>query len=310
MAAKKLTPEEKAKNARQKARREKQVLSGAVVERAKKIYGSVVNLYNIPEIKNLIDQGYINQWTPEEFLRQLDNTEWARSRTAAQETFDILESTDATQAQARVEPNVSLVRRVLTSKNLSMPEEEIQRVARIGTRNGWSQIEFDDNVAVEAMRAAPTAGVSQAAPQKTDLRTIAKQFGIRITDSDLDTWANDIVTNRRTLDQFQEQVRQSAQTLYPTIAERLQTATFEDIVAPYRAIYEQTMEMPGEDADFSSPLYSQVFNAGDQGQPRMMNSLEFTRFLRQRPEWQNTQNAYREYAGAADVLNRIFGGTR
>lgn len=308
MATKKLTPEEKAKNARQKKRRERQVLSGAVVERAKKIYGSVANLYNIPEIKSLIDEAYVSELTPEEFLRRLDQTEWAKSRTQAQENYDVLLATDPTQADALVQSNSAIVRRILTAKNISASDEDVRRIAETGTRNGWTQSEFDENAPLDVMVSSPSVG--QAAPQKTDLRAIAKQYGVKVSDSVIDSYTKDIVSNRKTAEQFEEEMRQSAITLYPSIAERLKTSTFENIVSPYRNIYSEVLETGPDEVDFSKPEYSVVFNAGDPANPRMMNALEFTTYLRKKPEWQNTQNAFRTYSQAAQALDKIFGGTR
>jgi len=308
MSAKKLTPEEKEKNSRQKKRRERQVLSGAVVERAKKIYGSVANLYSIPEIKALIDEAYVAQLTPEEFLRRLDQTEWAKTRTKAQETYDILRSTNPTQADALIDANMALVRRLLTSKNLSASDEQIRRIAETGTRNGWTQMEFDENSALDVMVATPGSG--QAAPQKSDLRAIAKQYGVNVSDAAVDAYVADIVSNRKTPQQFEEEMRESAITLYPSIAERLRTSTFENIVSPYRSIYSDVLEVGPDEIDFTKPEYSVVFNAGEQDKPRMMNALEFSSYLRKKPEWQNTQNAFRTYSQAAQALDKIFGGTR
>jgi hypothetical protein len=308
MATKKLTPEEKAKNARQKKRREKQVLSGAVVQRATKIYGSLVNLYNIPEIKSLIDEAYIAEYSPEEFLRRFDQTEWAKARTQAQETYDVLRSTDPTQADALVQANTAIVRRILTAKNISASDEDVRRIAESGTRNGWTQAEYDENAPLDVMTSPSGAG--QAAPQQTDLRAIAKQYGVKVSDSVIESYTKDIVSNRRTAEQFEEEMRQSAITLYPSIAERLQTSTFENIVSPYRNIYSEVLETGPDEVDFSKPEYSVVFNAGDPTKPRMMNALEFSTSLRKKPEWQNTQNAFRTYSQAAQALDKIFGGTR
>jgi hypothetical protein len=305
----------KVKDFRGTKKRERIVLSGNLLTEAKKIYGSTADLYNIPELKTIFEQGFINQWTPDELLRQIDNTDWARTRTDAQERFDVLETTNPTQAAADVDANVSVVRRVLASKGINATDDQVRTIAQKGTRGGWSGNQWDEYSASEAIAlSSATPGQPAAQPVSavtaTDLRTTAKQFGVPVSDAVLNQWVNDIATNRKTVDQFGEYSRASAQTLYPSITERLKTSTFEDIVSPYKQLYAQVLETPEDSVDLTNPQYSNLFTGTDPSKPRMMTSTEWVSYLRKRPEWQNTQNAVREYSSAADTLNKIFGGMR
>lgn len=302
-------------NWRGKTKRQNIVVSGKLIEEAKKIYGSAADLYNIPELKAVFEEGFVNQWSSEELLRAVDNTAWAKERSQAQETYDVLKTTDPTEAAARVEANASSVRRILAQKGVTATEEQIKMIAEKGTRNGWSGTQWDEYTASDALTMAaaqPAQGQvqQQAAPTATQLRTIAKNFGVPVADSTLNSWITDISSNKRTADQFTEYARASAQTLYPGLSERLQTNTFDEIVSPYKQLYADVLEVPEGNVDLTSPQFSNLFTAGDPQKPRMMTSTEWVGFLRKKPEWQNTRNAYNEYAQAANTLNKIFGGTR
>lgn len=302
-------------NFRGKAKRTAMVLSGAVFEESKKIYGSTANLYNIPELKTIFDDAFVNQWDSDTLLRAIDNTEWATSRTQSQETYDVQKATDPVELQNKVDSFIPTVRRVLAAKGISLDETSIKSIAEKGTRNGWTAEEWDSSSASEAIRLQPgptTAGAPMA-PVSTvtasSLRMLAKQFGVDPTDTTLSSWVNEISTNTKTKEQFNESMRSSAQTLYPTLGERLKTETFDSITSPYRTLYSKVLEVDEGSVDLTSPAYSNLFNAGDEKNKRMMNATEWTSFLRKRPEWQNTQNAYQEYSSAASTLNKIFGGT-
>jgi hypothetical protein len=304
-------------NWRGKSKREGVVTSGKLIEEARKIYGSVADLYNIPELKAVFENAFVNQWEPAELLRAIDNTEWAKSRTAAQETYDVLKTVNPTEAAGRVEQNIPVIRRVLAGKGLTLNEEQIKTIAEKGTRAGWSGNQWDEYVASDAISlttGGEVTGTPATAPvspvTSTDLRVIAKTFGVPVADSTLNQWVNDIVTNKKTADQFNEYARSSAQTLYPGLSERLQTNSFEEIVSPYKRLYADVLETPEENVDLTDPKFSNLFTSGDSAKPRMMTSTEWVGFLRKRPEWQNTQNAYREYSEAAETLNKIFGGYR
>lgn len=307
-------------NFRGTVRREEVVVSGNLLEEARKLYGSTADLYNIPELKSIFEEAFINRWEPAELLRAIDNTEWAKSRTAAQERYDVLKKINPVQAASEVDQNMATVRRILTGKGITVSEDQIKTIAEKGTRSGWNGNQWDEYSAAEAvsMVNVPQTGQTEqptvaAAPVSqvtaTDLRTIAKQFGVPVTDTTLADWVNQIATNRKSQDQFTEYARASAQTLYPSLADRLKTNTFDEVMSPYKRLYSEVLETPEENIDLTNPAYSNLYASGDPAKPRMMTSTEWVGFLRKRPEWQNTQNAYREYAQAASTLNKIFGGT-
>jgi len=305
-------------NARGVTKRTNIVLSGGLMEEARKLYGSAADLYNIPELKGLFEQAFINKWTAADLLREIDNTEWAKSRTAAQESWDVLRTVNPVEADAAVASNMTVVRRILSGKGITATEEQIKTIAEKGSRSGWNGNQWDEYAASEAINmsqggAQPAAGTQTqltTTPTAAELRTIAKNFGVPVGDTTLNQWVADISSNNKTADQFNEYARASAQTLYPSIADRLQTSTFDQITAPYKQLYAQVLEVPEDNIDFTSPTLAPLFNAGDPAKPRLMNSTEWVGYLRKKPEWQNTQNAYREYADVANTLNKIFGGTR
>jgi len=303
-------------NKRGQSKRTQMVVSGQVIEEARKLYGSAADLYNVPELKTVFEKAFIEDYTPQDLLRAIDTTEWARARTDAQEKYDVLVAAKPEDARALVDSAVSSVTQALASKGVTADQTVIRQIAEKGVRSGWSQAQWAEYSPSEAMVATgaapstPAGAPAPAMPTATSLRTIAQQYGVRISDTVLNGYVKDIVSNRKTEDQFAEDMRVSAKTLYPTISDRLDTASFEQITAPYKRLYADILETSEDNVDLTNPSYSSLFSVGEAGKQRMMTATEWAGFLRKRPEWQNTQNAYKEYAQAADTLNKIFGGTR
>lgn len=314
-------------NTRGEIRRERIVLSGGLVEKAKELYGSTADLYNIPELKSIFEQAFINKWTNDELLRAIDASDWAKARTDAQETFDVKKTVKPEEAAADISANLVVVKRILAGKGLTITDAQAQEIAEKGTRNGWSSTEWDTYTASDALTyigagQAATGGAAAVtapgattptqvvAPTTTTLRTIARQFGVGLSDATANDYVAKIAQGIKTEDQFREEMRASAKSLFPTIADRLDTSDFETVTSPYKRLMSQILEVPEDNVDLAKSEYSDLFSAGDPKSPRLMNQTEWTKFLRKRPEWQNTQNAYREYSEAANVLNRIFGGYR
>lgn len=306
-------------NKRGVSKRTQIVVSGEFLNEARKLYGAAVDLYNIPELKTLFENAFIKDMDPADFLREVDNTEWARTRTQSQERFDVLKATNPLEANAEIDRATTTVNQVLSQKGISVTPDQVRVIAEKGIRNGWQGNQWDEYTSSEALTVAtpkPATTQTQGAPQvaamptATALRQIAKQYGVKVSDTTLNGWVSDIATNRRSQEQFEEDVRVSAKTLYPSIADRLDTSTFEQITAPYKQMYADILETSEDNVDLTSPVYSNLFSVGEPGKQRMMSATEWAGFLRRRPEWQNTQNAYKEYAQAAQTLNKIFGGTR
>lgn len=314
-------------NFRGQAKREEIVLSGDLIDEARKLYGSTADLYNIPELKSLFEEAFINKWTPAELMDRIDASDWAKARTDSQEKFDLKKTVKPEDAAADIAANLVVVKRILAGKGLTITDAQAQEIAEKGTRNGWSSTEWDTYTASDALtyigagRAATggatavtapgaTTPTQVVAPTTTTLRTIARQFGVGLSDATANDYVAKIAQGIKTEDQFREEMRASAKSLFPTIADRLDTSDFETVTSPYKRLMSQILEVPEDNVDLTKSEYSDLFSAGDPKSPRLMNQTEWTKFLRKRPEWQNTNNAYREYSEAANVLNRIFGGYR
>lgn len=307
MAAARPTPKQR----RQRQRRQLAVLSGNFIDEAKKIYGAAVSLYEVPELGRLFAEAFINQWSTDEFLRRFDQTEWAKQRTIAQEAFDILEASDPTEATNLVNTTLASVRTTVGGLGLTLTDEQLTTIAKSAARNKWTGQQFESAVGAEAIRIA-NQGTTQTPITMQQVKSVAQDYGTPLADADAKRWTDDIASGTRTLEQLVQSQRATAKGLYSAIADRLDTETFTDIVQPYRQIAGQTLEMDPSALNLSDTRWSRLFapNPENPTEQRMMNLTEWTTFVRSQPEWQNTANAYREYADMADKLTSLFRGRR
>ena len=105
-----------------------------------------------------------------------------------------------------------------------------------------------------------------------------------------------------------------AENLYPALKGQLESGrTVAQATATYRAIAANTLGIDGATIDFSDAnkwgkLLSYV--DPDKGEARLMNSTEWGRFLRNLPEWQQTDDAKSVYRDVASTIVRGFGKAR
>jgi len=285
------------------------VLSGNFLDEARKLYGSVVELYRDPELNQLFADAFINQWSVDEFIRRFDRTKWAQDRTTAQEGFDILEASKPEEAAARVETYRAQVQSTVGGLGLSLSDEQTAQIARMAARNNWTGQQFVSGVGAEAVRLVNTGG-AQTPISAEEVRQVAKNYGVPVSDSVVSQWANEIASGTKTIEQWTQMQKSSAKTLYSAVADRLETETFSDITEPYRQFAASTLEVPADNLDLTQPKWARLFAAGEGGsQPsRLMNLTEWASYVRAQPEWQNTANAYREYSDMASRLENIFRG--
>lgn len=299
-----------AKKRQQRQKRILAVLSGQFIDEARKLYGSVVDLYSNPELKPLFEQAFINQWSVDEFLNRFDQTQWAKDRTTAQEQFDILQASKPEEAKAKLDTVRSLVNTTVGGLGLTLTDAQLGSITMLAARNGWSGQQFTSGVGAEAIRLVNQSGAGQAPISTESVRQVAQEYGTPVSDGTVKQWADEIAAGTKTLEQWVQEQRRNAQNLYAPIADRLETQTFKQITDPYRQIAGATLETDPNAIDLSQSKWSRLFQSDQSkpNEPKMMNITEWTRFVRSQPEWQNTANAYREYADMANQLSQMFRG--
>jgi hypothetical protein len=302
-----------------KARKEriKTAFGDGFLKDATKLYGSLVNLYkDIPELRKIMQDSFVNEDTPETFLTKVGSSKWAESRSKQQETDTAQKAADPVQYERDMQDWIAQTQAAVGKTGVTISQDQIKEIAMKAKQNGWSGNLFQNYVGAEVIKynnAAPAAeGVTQKLPSADSLRKISRDYGIDPLAADVSTWAEGIVSGTKTEEQWTNIQKNAAKTLHPSIANRLDGETFTDIMSPYASLAAKVLDLNAADINMADPKWASVFinDPVDATKSRLATSGEWQATLRKRPEWQETTGAYTEYADAAKQLTALFRGNR
>jgi hypothetical protein len=292
-------------------------------------------LANKPEVRRAIQLAIKYKWSQDQFNNYLEvETAWGRSTTDTQAAFDLQikgnkseELTDPTTGKIPV--TRKRIADLATSMGVAIADADLEKYAKTVVRSGL------DDETVRAWIAgqfsmAPPAGATgptlpgepgaPAAPAQTiqgtaseisdAIKRLARSYGVTITPETLQTkiqeglrqgpnWTSWVEGQRNIF-------RQSAKTMYATVADKLDEYTLEDLVDPYLEDAANLLGVPRANMDLSNPMWTKALSGAD-GKP--MTREEWMRTLRMDKQygWNNTQRAKTEMVELGDELLAAFG---
>ena len=108
------------------------------------------------------------------------------------------------------------------------------------------------------------------------------------------------------------QFRNQAKNLYPALAAQLDTGSLDDAVSSYKSMAAQTLGIDDSMVDFTKDKFKRLLTFTDPNtkQARLMNSTEWSTYLRGLPEWQTTKEAKAGYDNVIKNVESMFGKVR
>lgn len=126
------------------------------------------------------------------------------------------------------------------------------------------------------------------------LQNQAESYGVRLSDEQVNRWAEAIMMNESSTADFENSLEEQARILYPGLPEGMHPG---DYASPWISTLNRVMETS---AGMFDPRVQQALQGG-------MNAFEFERMLMQDPAWQDTGNAYEAFEGAMAAVSRQMG---
>lgn len=277
-----------------------------------------------PEIKALIDKAIEFGWTEEVFKREVEETEWGKSTTAAEADFDL--QITGIDREKYTDPETGLIplkqksiQSLLTAAGVTVGEEEVAKFARNAVRSGYDEDAIrawiaSKYVAPQQATQAPAEGApaeppgGNAALIAQRLRDMATSYGLPMTgeylqgkvreglgQQDWQTW----VEGQRAV--FQQQAKIS----YPTVADKLDAYTLDELMTPYMNAATQLLGVPRSEMKLDDPMW----NTALKGEGGPMDLDQWIKTLRTDKKYGYTKTvaARQEASGLASGIIRAFG---
>lgn len=282
-------------------------------------FGPLWDVYNSnPDVKDVLDRSVQEGWFNDEtkLSESLRGTGWYRTTERAARQFAIRQSTDPAQVEDEILAKIEDVRGSASANALSFDESTLRKLATDTIKYGWSEQQQLNALGSEAVAQARAGGARGVADLRSgfvgqDLRKTAAAYAQKPQDELLDSWITDIMTGKKTQEQWKDLMRSTAATQFRSLQPALDKG--QDVTTAMFAYKQQASRILGEvmdttDIDWTDSKWNPALNYRDPktNEYRQMDLWEWNKYLRGMSEWQQTTEAKNVYGNVAMSLQNAF----
>ena len=266
-----------------------------------------------PDVAEAIRLAAQYKWELPQFIRYVENnTEFGKSRTSAEEAFDIQSLSDkAEDLNRQVTEKEDELRQEAIAAGIPLTDSQIKDFAKKSIRSGLSTSDTLAFLSSSYKPASQTGATptGQVSKMITDFQNMARSFGITMTPEYLESQVREGLKQganwQSWFDGKQMTFREQAKNLYPTIATQLDRYSLTDIMSPYMNDASELLGVRLENMNPTDPTWLTALS----GQNGPMSRDEWIRVIKTDPKygWDRTIRARQEYSSLADDLRAAFG---
>lgn len=282
---------------------------------ASEIYGSYYHLIKQePEVAELIAKAAFEEWEPDKFQYQLEQTGWWRRTSASIREFENEYARDPATVQARIDALAAQIRQDALNLNVRLTGETLNQLATDAIRQGWTEQQVTNAIGMTAIDVGGAEGVTSLryGYYGNKINEIAASYGVSISDTEFNQLVNKFAVGEENEQSLTSAFQTRATALFPALSERLMAGeTFADIVEPYRNRASKILEQDFSASDFmdNDSFAQAVTYIGDDGKQRPMTYTEWGQYLRSNREfgYEYTSEAQSRAYQVANRIADIFG---
>lgn len=275
-------------------------------------YGWGAALMDIPEVAAILNRvgsgpGQINA---EEADRLFKGTDWYRSTSETQRKWKVLEGTNPGDAKAQLQLQIDSITAKAQTQGVTVAPERIRQIAEMSKRNGWSDQMINAALASE-IRWDPDGTKTGVMAQ---VKAAQQSMLVPMSDQTMTQWAQAIVSGAKSVEDFQGYLKDQAKSLFPTMANYLDTTPGGDVrtyLDPYAETIGKTLGMNPGDIDWMDPKWYRFVNSSDPktGERRTVDIADVQRTLIVDPQYNydSTANGKTQKASLARNILEDWG---
>lgn len=282
-------------------------------------FGSLWDVYNSnADVKAVLDKSVQEGWFNDEtkLTESLRSTGWFRTTERAARQFAIRQSTDPAQVEDEILTKIEDIRGSAGANALSFDDATYRKLATDSIKYGWSEQQEINAIGSEAVAQAQGRGAQGMADLRSGfvgqtLRKTAAAYAQKPQDSLLDNWVTDIMTGKKTQQQWTDLMRSSAATQFRSLQPSLDKG--QDVETAMYAYKQQATRVLGQvmdttDIDWTDNKWNPALNYRDPktNEYRQMDLWEWNEYLRGMNEWKQTDEAKNIYGNIAMSLSQAF----
>lgn len=246
-----------------------------------------------PELKRLLNRATKEQWDPDLFQAELKNTKWWKVTSDSMRQAQLMAKTDPATYKATISASRVAAEQMAVKMGAILSDGALNKLATNIVNYGWQEAQIQDFLGnfIKFNDQKVLGGQAGAAFQQ--LRTLAYENGVSVTDEQLKTQAAYVVKGVSNMEKEAANIRGIAMGKYPAYADQIAAGvSMKQIAQPYIQSMSKIMEIPDTDIDLSNPKIKAALNrVGPDGKPQPLSLTDFETSLKDTPDWRRTAQA-------------------
>lgn len=273
-------------------------------------YGwSYAFLTSEPEIKDLFKQAVAETWEAAKFKAKLQETNWWKNNSDARRQAAVLKATDPATYSAAVDAMRIKLVNMANELGAIVPEKTLSDMAEDAYAGGLSdqQLQYSLSGYIDFTKEGTLAGAAGMAEVK--MRQLARMNGVDLSPQSIKNWAQQIAQGVMTMEQVEQNIRNSAISLFPAYAENINGGqSMQDVAAPYITQMSKDLELAPTDVGVFNPMIREALNqVNKEGIPSGMTITEFQNAVRRDPRWTKTDNGREKLMSVGNEVLKSMG---
>jgi hypothetical protein len=216
-------------------------------------YGNVQDLANaVPDIKKLLKQATAAGWGPDLFADKLRNTGWWKTNSDSAKKMLTLEASDPAEYKQQMKNAQAHVKQIAGQMGVNLTSDQIRSQATADLYQSMDDATLQSNIG--ALYASGGAPGGQATVLGGQIKQLASEYGIPVTQSWIDSHIKDSLMKGTGSEAAQQDLVNMAKSAYPSLSAQLDGGqTVQQIAQPYIAMMSQTLEIPDGNLTLTDP---------------------------------------------------------
>lgn len=273
-------------------------------------YGTAV-VNAIPDLKRLLDQAIKEDWTPQKFQSELQNTKWWKNNQESRRQWEVLSAQTPGEAKRQIQARRAELDRMARAMGVTNTGD-LDDLAERTLRGGWSSEEMRSYLAGKFKFSSGQTATGQAAVSVQQLRDLSRAYAVPLSDKALTAWTRRMIEGVADIASFEEEMRAKAKGRFTGIADELDKGfSVEEVFDTYRQTAARILNIDPDQIDLNESKWAKALSFRPEGQAgaRAMNLDEWERELRVNKQygWDKTTEAKNEGYMLAANIRRAFG---
>lgn len=262
------------------------------------------------ELWKLFNKAVDKNYNVNRFVAELRNTKWFKKHSDTYRQQAVLQKTDPATFKQNSAAMRNKIHDMATAAGADLTSKELDMISHNAQFFGWDEGMIKNSLAnyIDQMGQSGHYG-GDAGQAEGELRDYAYKMGLKLNDSSVKGWLQNIVKGDQTTQDYKAYLQGEAQKSFPALSDHIKSGqTVYDLASPYMQSMSNILEVPQNSVDLFDPTVRKALQTQlPDGKVGMDPLYDFERKLRQDPRWLSTNNARQSLMGTTKQVLQDFG---